>query len=234
MNKQPRIVRAIVWGGLVVAGASVVGCAGSASDEPSTGAESASQELTIEYADATRGVRGTFHFEGETFTGVATPANEGELIDGEGRTIARWQMDFVKAEVTGTIDGKPFAVNATGLDAAGATLLGTHSGKALTALGGAVEDPATKAKVPEDARIELAVLGVVAAEAAGDGSGEVASSDGTGTVSSAVTSCTTTRIERDWVVPHTPCYTWHVCEYRRTCKYPTQTTSTSTYYWGCC
>jgi hypothetical protein len=123
-------------------------------------------------------------------------------------------------------------VTQQGLDAEGVTLLRTHSGEALGALGNAAHAPAAETRVPEDARIYLEVLAVVASNASADGT----SSNSPDQTSEAVTTgCTRTLVSVQHFLPYcrfsvlpTHCY------WRTTCKYPTESVSHSYYTWTCC
>jgi hypothetical protein len=77
------------------------------------------------------------------------------------------------------MEGQPFTISNTGLDAQATQLLQTRTGQAVGTLGRLANDPSTEAKVPANARDIFEVLGVIAigANAGTPGTVSAASSD---------------------------------------------------------
>jgi hypothetical protein len=203
-----------------IVGASLItACAGPV---PDSNTEDAASELTVQYADATRGVRGTLTFDNAPFTGIASrsgPGYAGQLLDGRGDSIATWQADVTTGVVTGTIDGHPFTVTSEGIDADGSTLLQSPSGQALTALGNAASDLCSKAPAPdEEDALGLFTLATSSPPAS------------TGTVSAAATGCHTKLWRKTSFLCDNPYWD---CTFQTLCCFPTSGCR-ATYSTRCC
>lgn len=189
----------------IVGASLIVACAGPV---PSSSTQDAASELTLQYADATRGVRGTLTFENAPYTGTASRSGAGyagNLLDGRGDSIASWQADVTSGGVTGTIDGQPFTVTSQGLDAEGSVLLQSRSGQALTALGNAASDLCSKAASPD----EEDALGFLTV---------VTSSPAASAISAAATGCHTKLWRKTAGLCDNPYWT---CTYQTLCCFPT-------------
>jgi hypothetical protein len=189
----------------IVGASLIVACAGPV---PST--EDAASDLVVQYADATRGARGTLTFEDATFTGIASRSGTGyagQLLDSQSNPVASWQADVTQGAVTGTIDGQPFTVTFQGIDAEGAALLQSRSGLALTALGNAASELCSTAAAPDEADA-LALLTVVT-------SSPPASA---GAISSAASGCHTKLWRKTAGICDRPYWT---CTYQTLCCFPT-------------
>lgn len=197
--------RSTVWA--IVGASLIMACAGPI---PSSSTEDAAPELVMQSTDATRGVRGTLTFEDATFTGTASRSDTGytgRLLDDRGNPLASWQADVTSGVVTGAIDGQPFTVTSQGLDAEGATLLQSQSGRALTALGNAASDLCSKATAPDE-EDGLNLLMVVTSSPAASAS----------VVSAAATGCHTKLWRKTAWLCDVP---YSYCTYQTLCCFPT-------------
>ena len=194
MKTVSDVARALCGCTIAVSAILVGACGNSPSTTAGEQTAPAVEPLTLQYADA-RGVRGTFVFDHETFTGIASPSATGtsftgELLGAQGVSLATWQFDPETGVATGVADGQPFTIEGeaatVSVDPKVAQLAQTHTGQALSALANAaLATPQTTGIEPYI--ITLSVIDVVAGES--DDTGQA--SNGIGQTSEAEVSCST-------------------------------------------